>query len=179
MYGIRGYNKSWKPRHYYTCGICKNVKHEGAFPTYHHDVCYTCQQQEKKIMTPDDLYQAGYNDGKDGKAMNASLNTEPNYMMGYEDGKGDTKMEKPTKEEYKEFNDPPEGFDFTGEKRVPEAYEFYLSKNGSPTFLTRRRKNNQTRHILMCTECGNSSAPVPSGITRICCFHHPEVKGRK
>lgn len=126
--------------------------------------------RKKKIMTPDDLYTAGYNDGKEDKAMNASLNTEPNYMLGYEDGKGDSKIEKPVSQDYAEFNDPPEGFTFSNLKQVPAPSQYYLSKGGSATFLTRERRNGQTRHILCCATCGSSDATS--------CWHHPEIKGR-
>lgn len=121
-------------------------------------------------MTPDDLYEAGFEDGKAGKAMNASWMTDPNYTMGYEDGQGSAAMDKPSSDDYRDFNDPPEGFEYAGVKRVPQPYEFYLSKGGNATFLTRPRKNNQTRHILICSECHKYDARQ--------CYHH-SVKGSK
>lgn len=121
-------------------------------------------------MTPDDLYEQGYEDGKAGKAMNASELTDPNYTMGYEDGKGDRIIERPVEKDYKLFNDAPSGFKYAELKRVPRPYEFYLSKGGSPTYLTRERKNNQERHILKCSTCNNIDAQS--------CIHHYEIKGR-
>jgi len=121
-------------------------------------------------MNPDDLYNLGYEDGKEGKAANASLVTESHYEMGYNDGKGDRVIERPVEDGFTDFNDAPSGFEYTGEKRVPGPHEFYLSKGGSATFLTRPRRNNQTRHILRCTRCNSPDAYN--------CWHHPEVKGR-
>lgn len=121
-------------------------------------------------MTPDDLYNLGYEEGKEGKAMNAAHMTDPNYLMGYEDGKGDRTIERPVEDDYTTFNDAPEGFKYAGVKRVPLPYEFYLSKGGSATYLTRERKNNQQRHILICEYCDKYDARD--------CWHHPEVKGR-
>lgn len=120
-------------------------------------------------MTPDALYEQGYDDGKAGKAMNAAQFTDPNYTMGYEDGKGDRVIERPVEDEYVSFTDAPVGFEYTGIKRVPKPYEFYLSKGGSATFLTRERKNNQERHILKCALCHTGDASV--------CYHH-NIKGR-
>lgn len=120
-------------------------------------------------MTPDDLYEQGYQDGKAGKAMNAGQQTDPNYTMGYEDGKGDRVIERPVEDEYTTFNDAPEGFEYTKTKDVPLPYEFYLSKGGSATFLTRERKNAQQRHILKCDRCGSTDSRQ--------CYHH-NIKGR-
>jgi len=120
-------------------------------------------------MTPDDLYELGYNDGKVGKAMEPAWMVDSNYMLGYEDGKGDFTSKQATSEDFTAFNDPPEGFQFTAMKRVPNPYEFYLSKNGNATYLTRPRANNQTRHILSCSTCGSTSAQA--------CLHH-SIKGR-
>lgn len=75
------------------------------------------------------------------------------YKMGYQDCMGDKLHNAPVSEEYIDFNDAPEGFEFTGEKRVPKAYEFYLSKGGKATALSHQRKNSQTRFILRCSHC--------------------------
>lgn len=135
------------------------------------DRCHDIYVTYEEPMTPDALYNAGYEDGKAAKAMNASWMTDPNYTMGYNDGKGDRTIERPVEELYTDFNDAPEGFEYTGEKRVAEPYEFYLSKGGSATFLERPRKNKQTRHILRCSECNNTDSQE--------CWHHYEVKGRR
>lgn len=100
-------------------------------------------------MTPDELYQLGYDDAKAGKSANASHVHDENYEMGYTDGRGDAIMNKPVSEEFSEYNDPPEGFAFTGEKRVPDPGEYYLSKNGNAILAKKVRGNNQTRHILV------------------------------
>lgn len=100
-------------------------------------------------MTPDQLYELGYNDGKGGKAASPSYVDDPNYALGYEDGKGDADAARPVAENFVDHNDPPEGFAFTGEKRTPEPGEYYLSKNGNAIQAKRERKNNQTRHILL------------------------------
>lgn len=100
-------------------------------------------------MTPDELYTMGYEDAKAGKAANASNAHDPNYEMGYTDGKGDMVANRPVGEQYDEYNDPPEGYCFTGEKRVPEPGEYYLSKNGNAILAKKVRGNNQTRHILI------------------------------
>lgn len=172
-------------RNKYLCKTCKAIYTD----KHHQEMCRACDIEWHRwnnprinwnlTMTPDDLYNLGYEDGKAGKAMAAAYMTDPNYTMGYEDGKGDAKIEKPVEKEYTEFNDAPEGFRFFGVKRVPQPYEFYLSKNGSPTYLTRERKNSQTRHILCCDECGDTLVEhYGNGGIYIGCFHHPEVKGR-
>jgi len=99
-------------------------------------------------MTPDELYEQGYQDGKNGKAANASHVHDTNYQMGYEDGKGD-RSNRPVESEFAEMNEPPVGFVFTGEKRTPEPGEWYLSKNGNAIMAKKVRGNNQTRHILI------------------------------
>jgi len=122
--------------------------------------CRACTQRNLSAystimhMTPDDLYSRGYEDGKAGRAMEPAHHTDENYMLGYEDGKGDGEHNKPANAEFSAFNDPPEGFEFTGEKRVPLPYEYYLTKAGNAGILKRERKNNQTRHILKCSKCG-------------------------
>jgi hypothetical protein len=123
-----------------------------------HSQCRTCElkkkvfsvylQQKVTTVTPDQLYSMGYEDGKSGKAANASYVHEENYQMGYEDGKGD-RATRPVEEGYVELNDPPAGFVFTDEKRVPLPGEWYLSKNGNPVQAKKVRLNNQTRHILI------------------------------
>lgn len=100
-------------------------------------------------MTPDELYQMGYDDAKAGKAAEASFVHDENYELGYTDGKGDVVMNKPVSAAFDEFNDPPVGFAFTGEKRTPEPGEYYLSKNGNAIQAKKVRGNNQTRHILV------------------------------
>jgi hypothetical protein len=99
-------------------------------------------------MTPDELYQMGYDDAKAGKAANASYVHEEHYQMGYEDGRGD-RAARPVGDNYTELNDPPEGFVFTGEKRTPDPGEWYLSKNGNAIRAKKVRGNNQTRYILL------------------------------
>lgn len=116
----------------------------------------TISTPEWLSLTTDALYNAGYADGKSGKAMEPACMSKSAYKMGYEDGRGDASIEKPSSDEFSVFNDAPEGFEYTGEKRVPMPYEFYLSKNGNATFLTRERKNSQKRHILRCSDCGMS-----------------------
>lgn len=100
-------------------------------------------------MTPDELYDLGYEDGKGGKASNASYVIDKHYSMGYEDGRGDFAAEKPVAEDFPEYNNPPDGFVFTGEKRTPEPGEYYLTKNGNAKLADKVRGNNQTRHILI------------------------------
>lgn len=99
-------------------------------------------------MTPDELYQMGYDDAKAGRAANASNVDEENYKMGYEDGRGDLDA-RPVGDNYTELNDPPVGFVFTGEKRTPDPGEWYVSKNGNAIQAKKVRKNNQTRYILL------------------------------
>ena len=119
-------------------------------------------------MTPEMLYKMGYEDGKNGKAGNVSFVFDENYSMGYEDGRGDRAAERPVEFDYSAHNAPPPGFTFEGKKRVPKAFEWYLSKMGNPPFLKRERKNNQTRLILVPTGecvCSNPDAKV--------CGEHP------
>jgi hypothetical protein len=99
-------------------------------------------------MTPEQLYQLGYDDGKAGKAANVAHVHEDNYEMGYQDGKGDRDA-RPVADEYFDRTDPPVGFTFTGEKRTPEPGEWYVSKNGNAIQAKKVRGNNQTRHILL------------------------------
>lgn len=99
-------------------------------------------------MTPEQLYKLGYEDGKAGKAAAVAHVHDVNYSMGYEDGKGDRET-RPVSEDYFDYNDPPVGFVFTGEKRTPEPGEWYLSKNGNAIQSKKVRGNNQTRHILI------------------------------
>ena len=115
-------------------------------------------------MTPDEAYAAGYEDGKNGKATAVAHLFDENYTLGYEDGKGDRAASHPTEAGFSEYNMAPEGFEFTEEKRVPLAFEWYLSKAGNPTFLKRERKNSQTRHILKPTKCMCHLDPNRCGI---------------
>jgi hypothetical protein len=138
------------PRGYTECPDCR-------IDIYH-------QMKDSLPMTPDELYELGYHDAKAGKAMNASYMTDPNYKMGFEDGSGDVALTSPTNSEYSQLNDPPEEFEFVGEKRVPRPYEFYLSKGGKATAMARARKNSQTRHILACSTCHTTDAHA--------CVHH-------
>jgi len=99
-------------------------------------------------MTPDELYEMGYNDGKAGKAANASFVHDKNYEMGFLDGEGDRSHNRPVDPQFVEFNEAPVGFEFTGEKRVARPGEWYLTKNGNASRQVGVRKNEQTRHIL-------------------------------
>lgn len=115
-------------------------------------------------MDADKLYELGYEDGKAGKSANASYIFDENYSMGYEDGKGDRAANRAVDPDFANLNAPPDGFEYIGEKRVPNAFEWYLSKAGNPTFLDRPRRNNQTRHILRATHC-------VCGKAKVCGFH--------
>ncbi len=128
-------------------------------------------------FTSDDRYNQGYEDGKKGRAANASFVNDHDYEMGFEDGRGDYEMNKPSGDVYADVNPAPEGFAYTGEKRVPDPYEFYVSKMGRATYLDRPRKNSQTRHILKCANCGSSLCwrGMGAGITRCWC-DHPGIK---
>lgn len=108
----------------------------------------------------------GYADGKEGKAASVAHIFDSNYSMGYEDGKGERAANRPVEFDFLTHNPPPPGFTYEGKKRVPKAFEWYLSKNGNPTFLKRERRNNQTRLILVPTgEC-------VCGEAKICPQHH-------
>lgn len=157
------------------CNTCAN--HNERYISVVYEFIKKLDEEEK--MTPDKLYEMGYEDGRAGKTASATYISDSNYAMGFEDGRGDADIEKPVSDKFTEFNDAPEGFEFTGEKRVPEPYEFYLSKGGSATFLRRERKNNQTRHILKCAYCQSTKRMVYRNSYVIeGCSHHPEVKGR-
>jgi hypothetical protein len=99
-------------------------------------------------MDPDSFYKMGYADGLAGNPAHASYVSEPNYFAGYEDGKADAPFKKPVGEHYTEVNKPPRGFEFTGEKRVAQPGEWYLTKNGNAARQEGTRRNEQTRHIL-------------------------------
>jgi hypothetical protein len=118
-------------------------------------------------MTPDELYQKGYDDGRNGKAASPAYVDDTNYSLGYEDGKGDRARHHAVADDYDEQNAPPPGFAFTGEKRVPEPYEWYLSKAGNATYLERERRNAQTRHILTPDQCICGDYPKKK-----CGIHH-------
>lgn len=99
-------------------------------------------------MKPDELYRRGYNDALAGRSASASYVTDANYKLGYEDGTGDKEYKKPVGEFYDELNEAPVGFEFTGDKRVAQPGEWYLTKNGNAKRQEGYRRNNQTRHIL-------------------------------
>lgn len=99
-------------------------------------------------MNPDELYQMGYDEGQAGKSANPSYVHDENYEMGFLDGQGDRERARAVDSEYATFNDPPDGFEFTGEKRVARPGEWYVTKNGNASKQVGHRKNSQTRHIL-------------------------------
>lgn len=99
-------------------------------------------------MTPDELYEKGYNDAMASRSANAAYINLTEYKQGYEDGTGDKEYKKPIGEFYDELNKAPVGFEFIGEKRVAQPGEYYLTKNGNAKRQEGVRRNNQTRHIL-------------------------------
>lgn len=99
-------------------------------------------------MTPDELYEMGYKDGKEGKSANPSHVHDDNYEMGFKDGEGDRARNRAVDPQYTVFNEAPVGFEFTGQKRVANPGEWYLTKNGNAKRQVGVRKNEQTRHIL-------------------------------
>lgn len=108
----------------------------------------------RELYTPAELYEIGYSDGRAGYSSSLIEGVYDSYHAGYVDGSGDLALQaeqavvRPVDPLYPVLGNPPEGFVFTGEKRVPQANEWYLSKNGNATYLDRPRRNNQTRHIL-------------------------------
>ena len=102
-----------------------------------------------------DHYTLGYEAGKIGKGNNPdpywTLAEQHLYKAGWEDGAGEYEMAhsvRPVEADYYIINDPPYGFEWTGEKRVAQPGEYYLTKNGNAKVQIGTRKNNQTRHIL-------------------------------
>ena len=120
-----------------------------------YELCKDCRNYyywhgrlRNQTMTPDELYQQGYDDGKAGEAANASYVHDENYEMGYLDGSGDRSRDRPVDNEFAIYNDPPAGFEFVGRKRVAQPGEWYLTKNGNAKQQVGVRGNAQTRHIL-------------------------------
>jgi hypothetical protein len=110
-------------------------------------------------MTPEELYKHGYLDGAAGKAVAPAYLTNQNYLMGYDDGKGDAAEDEVSsvkvkdgasqfiKEESRSLIPAPPGYEFTGEFRTPQKGELYLTKNGNAKVADTPR-NGRKRHLL-------------------------------
>jgi hypothetical protein len=99
-------------------------------------------------MTIDnEMYERGFSHAKRWSFPSRYYKGNEDYMAGWNDGK-DAGGNRPVDDEYVVMADPPHGYEWTGEKRVPEPGDYYLSKGGNATLAKKVRKNNQTRHIL-------------------------------
>ena len=102
----------------------------------------------------DNLYNLGYQEGRANKTRSmGAWNTEQQetYEAGWTDGQGEYQAAlgiRPVDAAFREVNLAPPGFEYTGEKRVAQDGEYYLTKNGNAKKQVGQRGNAQTRHIL-------------------------------
>lgn len=109
-----------------------------------------------KELTKDQLYDRGYVDGYANVSKNLVLALLDIYEMGYVDGEGDrlngVKTPKVKSafigDDFYKWNDPPKGYEFTGEHRTPQKGEIYLTKNGNAGVAKSDPKNGRQRHML-------------------------------
>ena len=102
-----------------------------------------------------DPYTLGYEHGRKNIGMSPhrwKTDEERNLsQQGFEDGLGEFEQAhavRPVDADYYALNPAPHGFEWTGEKRVAQHGEYYLTKNGNAKMQSGTRRNNQTRHIL-------------------------------
>lgn len=130
-------------------------------------------------MNETEFYQAGYADGYHGVAASAAYVNDPNYEMGYQDGKGDRDskaevrgVKSPyTDPHFYEENEPPEGYIWDRDFRTPLKGEVYLTKNGNAGVAKDHPKNGRQRHMLKAIHtCPRIGCVLAAGHSGKCSF---------
>jgi hypothetical protein len=110
---------------------------------------------EQYKMAIDGAYELGYHEGRANRTASLprtwTLEEQETYEAGWIDGQGEYQSAlgvRPVDAAFREVNVAPPGFEYTGEKRVAQDGEYYLTKNGNAKQQVGQRGNAQTRHIL-------------------------------
>lgn len=108
------------------------------------------------MLNRDQLYDRGYADGYHNASVAVDYFLEEAYIMGLEDGRADRAAgAKPEgvksafiTDTFCKDNDPPAGYNWTGERRTPKKGEVYLTKAGNAGVAKTEAKNGRQRWIL-------------------------------